>query len=42
MSPVSSYYTNQWSDHNWNMQILCGVLINREISKSLKKFKKSY
>ena len=42
MSLVSYYYTNQWSDHMWDTQNPCGVLINRVISKSLKKLKKSY
>ena len=37
MSPVLYYYINQWSDHMWNMQILCSVLINRMISKNSKK-----
>jgi len=38
MSLVSYYYINQWSDHMWNTQIPCGVLIYRVISKSLKNF----
>ena len=37
MSLVSFYYRNQWCDHIWNKQILCGVHINKMISKNLKK-----
>jgi len=40
MSPVLYYYINQWSDRMWNTKIPCGVLINKVISKNLKKFKK--
>ena len=40
MSPVLYCYINQWSDHMWNTQIPCGVLINgdiKELEKILKR-----
>jgi len=40
MNLVTYCYTNQWSDHIWNMQIPCDVNTNKVILQSLKKIEK--
>jgi len=41
MSVVSHCYRNQWSNHIWNTQILCGVHSNKVISNLLNFFQKA-